>query len=223
MSEENVSAPLSSRKIRSLYDFLSLFYNLITWYEAGAQKKALEIADMKEGAKVLEVGFGTGKNLSKCAKKVGNTGKVYGIDISSKMLNRARRSIRDCDLSEKTDLVLGDASEEPFLESSFDVIFSSYVLDLIDTPTIPRILSEFKRLLKPGGRVILVSLTKGSKWFDNMKLYEWIYARSPSLLGGCRPITLARYLQQSGFRHIGKKFVRAGFLMPTEIAWADKE
>jgi demethylmenaquinone methyltransferase/2-methoxy-6-polyprenyl-1,4-benzoquinol methylase len=173
--------------------------------------------DISYTAKLLSQG------IEKCAKKVGNTGKVYGIDISSKMLNRARRSIRDCDLSEKTDLVLGDASEEPFLESSFDVIFSSYVLDLIDTPTIPRILSEFKRLLKPGGRVILVSLTKGSKWFDNMKLYEWIYARSPSLLGGCRPITLARYLQQSGFRHIGKKFVRAGFLMPTEIAWADKE
>jgi hypothetical protein len=56
-----------------------------------------------------------------------------------------------------------------------------------------------------------------------MKPYEWVYKRSPSLLGGCRPVLLKPYLQELGFGDIERKYMLAGHLMPTEIVWANKD
>jgi ubiquinone/menaquinone biosynthesis C-methylase UbiE len=119
-------------------------------------------------------------------------------------------------------LVLGDAAHTPSRDAAFDLVFNSYMLDLIDTPSIPRILSDFKRLLKPAGRLVLISLTKGTKWYDNMRPYEWIYRRSPALLGGCRPVVLKPYLEKLGFKNLDEYFMHAGHLMPTLIVIADK-
>jgi len=56
-----------------------------------------------------------------------------------------------------------------------------------------------------------------------MKLYEWIYAQLPSILGGCRPILLKSYFEKLGFRNLSSHFMLAGKLMPTEIVWGVKE
>jgi ubiquinone/menaquinone biosynthesis C-methylase UbiE len=125
-------------------------------------------------------------------------------------------------LSGRAHLVLSDAAHIPFRDAVFNLVFNSYMLDLIDTPSIPRILSEFKRLLKPAGRLVLVSLSKGTKWYDNMGLYEWIYRLAPALLGGCRPVVLKPYLRELGFKNLEECFMHAGYLMPTLIVRADK-
>jgi len=213
---------LSGKKIRSLYDSLSHIYGLLTRFEKDSLKKALDIANVRENFVVLEAGFGAGKTLVEFAKKMGNTGEVYGLDISRKMTNKSQRVLRRHNLSSRVNLVLGDMEYAPFSDAIFDLVFSSYTLDLIDTATIPRVLSEFKRLLKPTGRMVLVGLSEGSKWYDNMKLYGWVYRRLPSLLGGCRPVLLMPYLQELRFEGIGREFMRAGHLMPTEIVWAGK-
>jgi len=214
--------PLSGKKIQSLYDSLSHIYDLLTRFEKDSLKKALGIASVRENFVVLEAGFGTGKTLVEFAKKIGNTGELYGLDISRKMANKSQRVLRRHRLSSRVNLVLGDMECAPFSDGIFDLVFSSYTLDLIDTAMIPRVLSEFKRLLKPTGRIVLVGLSEGSKWYDNMKLYGWVYRRLPSLLGGCRPVLLMPYLQELKFEGIGREFMRAGHLMPTEIVWASK-
>ena len=222
MTHRDVRVPLSGKRIQTLYDSMSSTYDLLTRYEKGALKKALEIANLEENLVVLEAGFGTGKTLVELAKKVGNIGEVYALDLSQKMTTRTHRALHTCNLSDRVNLIVGDAENISFRDAIFDLVFSSYMLDLIDTAAIPRILIEFKRLLKPAGWLVLVGLSKGSKWYDNMKLYEWMYRRSPSLLGGCRPVLLAPYLQELGFRDVNREYMRAGHLMPTEIVWANK-
>jgi ubiquinone/menaquinone biosynthesis C-methylase UbiE len=214
--------PLSTKSIRDLYNSLSYFYDLLTGYEEGTRSRALAMVDFREVSEILEVGFGTGKILIEFAKKVVSDGEVYGLEISQGMIEKTKRSLRSRHLLSRVHLVLGDAAHTPFRDAAFDLVFNSYMLDLIDTPSIPRILSDFKRLLKPAGRLVLVSLTKGTKWYDNMGLYEWIYRRSPTLLGGCRPVVLKPYLQQLGFKNLDEYFMHAGHLMPTIILRADK-
>ncbi len=222
MRHGDVQVPLSAKKIQALYDSLSSVYDLATRYEDASLKRALEIANPRENSIVLEAGFGTGKTVVQLGRKVGNTGEVYALDVSPKMTNRTQRVLHRCSLSDRVALILGDTGSTPFCDATFDLVFSSYMLDLIDTATIPEVLLEFKRLLKPAGGLVLVGLTKGFKWYDDMKLYEWVHRRSPSLLGGCRPLTLVPYLHELGFKDVNRECLRAGHLVPTEIVWAHK-
>jgi ubiquinone/menaquinone biosynthesis C-methylase UbiE len=212
-----VRVPISPKRIQGLYDFLSSFYDHITRYEGPSLRRALEIATIRESNIVLEVGFGTGRALIEIAKRVGNGGEAIGVDISQKMSRKAWHLIQRRDQSRHTHLLLGDGCDVPFREETFDVLFCAYVLDLIDTPRITRALTEFRRVLKPSGRLVLVSLSKGTKWYDNMKLYEWTYPRLPILFGGCRPIELSPYLQELGFTDVKVHFVHSGHLVTTEI------
>jgi SAM-dependent methyltransferase len=143
-----VRVPLSGKRIQTLYDSMSSIYDLLTRYERGSLKKALEIANPRENLLILEAGFGTGRTLVELAKKVGDTGEVYALDVSRTMTNRTHRILHRCNLSHRVNLVIGDARHTPFCDTVFDLVFSSYMLDLIDSDAIPRVLSEFKRLLK---------------------------------------------------------------------------
>jgi demethylmenaquinone methyltransferase/2-methoxy-6-polyprenyl-1,4-benzoquinol methylase len=222
VTQEDIRVPLSRKRIQALYDSMTSIYDLLTRYEKGSLGRALEIANPEENCIVLDAGFGTGKTTVELARKLCNSGEVYGFDVSQKMANRAQKALHACDLVDRANLIVADAQNASFRDSIFDLVFSSYMLDLIDTAAIPRVLLEFKRLLKPNGRLVLIGLSKGSKWHDNMKLYEWVYKRAPSLLGGCRPVQVAPYLRKLGFNQVEREYVRPGHLMPTEIVSASK-
>jgi demethylmenaquinone methyltransferase/2-methoxy-6-polyprenyl-1,4-benzoquinol methylase len=96
------------------------------------------------------------------------------------------------------------------------------MLDLIDTPEIPHVLAEFKRVLKPGGRLLVVSMSKGDRWYSNMKLYEWFYSQCPLLLGGCRPVLTKSFIETLGFENVNRELVLLGHMIPSEIVWGDK-
>jgi len=222
MSNIIVTAPITPKKVQRLYDFLSPIYEHLTRNESLSKEKGLQVADIKRGFIVLEVGFGTGQIIIESALRVGKDGNVYGIDISPKMLNKTRKRIKKHALTGRVDLQLGDARKLPYKKEVFDVVFNSYMLDLIDTPDISKVIGEFKRVLKPRGRLVLVSLSKGESWYSNMKLYEWIYSKCPSLLGGCRPVLIRSFLEELGFRNVKREFLMAGRIIPAEIVWGDK-
>jgi ubiquinone/menaquinone biosynthesis C-methylase UbiE len=214
--------PLSCGKIKRFYDTISWFYDAVTGYEATSMKTALNIADIRENATVLEVGFGTGKGLAEIGRRVGSHGGVFGLDISPRMAKIARKRVQSADMIERVNLILGDAENTPFRNGTFDLVFASYLLDLIDTPKISLVLSEYWRALKRSGQLVLVSLSKGPKWYDNMRLYEWLYRHFPTLCGGCRPLQLSPYLENLGFNGIKRHFMHAAHLMPIEIVSATK-
>jgi len=217
-----IRAPISPERARKLYDFFSLFYDHVVKLESGPRTRGLEVADVKEGNAVLEVGFGTGNTLIKLAEMVGERGEVLGIDFSSKMVEKTRKRLEELDLLDRVHLAFGDARKLPYGSDKFDIVFNSYMIDLIDTPEIPLVLSEFKRVLKPRGRLSLVNLSKGESWYTNMRLYEWIYRQWPSCLGGCRPVLTKPFLEGLGFRNVKREFMLAGHLMPSEIVYGEK-
>ena len=77
-------------------------------------------------------------------------------------------------------------------------MFLTFTLELFDTPEIPGVLEECKRVLKPGGRIVAASMSKegGGVMLD---AYQWLHRHLPNLVD-CRPIYLSRALESAGFR-----------------------
>jgi ubiquinone/menaquinone biosynthesis C-methylase UbiE len=91
--------------------------------------------------------------------------------------------------------------------------------DLIPERDFIAILNEFKRVLRHGGRVVLVNMTKGPRWFN--AIWDWFYKLQPSLLGGCRGVEIAPYVARVGFEEIRREFV-SQFMFPSEVVYAVK-
>ncbi len=185
----NVSRVLRSRKqAKDSYDKLSRFYDLFSSpFERKYQDVALGMLGIKNGEKALEIGFGTGYCLARIAESVGNTGKAYGIDISPGMANETRLRLEREGLSSRVELTNGDAIRLPYLNGQFDIVFMSFTLELFDTPKIPRVLSEARRVLEKGGRIGVVSLSREGGVSMPIKIYEWFHAVMPDYVD-CRPI-----------------------------------
>ncbi len=110
------------------------------------------------GERILEIGFGTGQSLVPLAEAVGEKGKVYGVDLSSRMLDVANARARRAGLDRRVEPRSGDAIQFPFGADSFDAIFASFVLELFATPEIPCVAAECHRVVKGGGRICVLSL-----------------------------------------------------------------
>ena len=206
----------SKKESRENYDRISKFYD---YTEGIFEKKYIDMAlkylDIKQGEAVLEIGFGTGNALIKIADQVGQSGMVNGIDISPKMVDLAYRKVKNKSLSDRIKLTCGDAAKLPYSNNRFDAVFLSFTLELFDTPEIPEILKEVKRVLKPGGRLGIVSLSKDNEKSLFLRLYEWSHIKFPKYID-CRPIFTAYLIKKAGFYITLLKKAKI-FLAPIEI------
>ena len=137
---------------------------------------------------MLEVAVGTGILFSKLAQTNGLK-RCVGIEPSQAMLSRARRRLAS-QMQERTALCRADARQMPFTAESFDVIMNCYMLDLIPESDIPKVLREFRRILKPTGRLVLLVMAR-QNWLIQ-SIWMSVYSLSPTLVGGCRPVSLWR-------------------------------
>ncbi len=211
----------SKQEIKAFYNKISSVYDyLAEKSEEPVRKTGLEYLDAKEGETVLEIGCGTGHSLAQLARAVGDSGKAYGIDISDKMLEKTRELLEEEGLLGRTELVCDDAASMPFDSSTFDALFTSFTLELFDIPEIDTVISECKRVLKPNGRIVVVSLTKLEKDGAVMKMFEWTHKHFPNLLN-CRPIYVQRALESAGF-HIQNSTIEH-IWVPVEIVLGIKK
>jgi demethylmenaquinone methyltransferase/2-methoxy-6-polyprenyl-1,4-benzoquinol methylase len=131
-------------------------------------------------------------------------------------MERTKRKINKRLLSERIILNCGDAAKLPYPENKFDVVFLSFTLELFDTPEIPIILNEIKRVLKPDGRLGVISLSKDNGRSLFLRLYEWAHKKYPKYID-CRPIFVVHFLENAGFKINYKKKAKI-FFAPLEIA-----
>ncbi len=211
----------SKEAAKASYDRMSRWYDAL----AGMSEKkfrdlGLRKLDAQEGETILEIGFGTGHCIQALARSVGGSGKVYGIDLSEGMFNLTQTRVQKAGLSERVDLKLGDAAQLPFQSGFFDAVFTSFTLELFDTPEIPVVLQECGRVLREEGRICVVSMVKKEK--DNLavRLYEWAHVKLPNYVD-CRPILLQDALEQAGF-HLIELTEMAMWGLPVEIALAKR-
>jgi len=212
----------SKEAARASYNRLSRWYDFVS---GSTEKKyrdwGLEKLAAQPGEKILEIGFGTGHCLVSLAKAVGPTGRVIGLDISDGMLAIARERLQQEGLGERVDLHLGDAAKLDFIEAgSLDGVFMSFTLELFDNPEIPRVLQECHRILKRGGRLAVVSMTKTNPPGMAVRIYEWFHEHMPDY-ADCRPIFARQALEQSGFA-IQDVNVSSMWGLPVEIVLGKK-
>jgi demethylmenaquinone methyltransferase/2-methoxy-6-polyprenyl-1,4-benzoquinol methylase len=179
-------------KIAKVYDLLS------EEAEKPMREKGIQKLAAKPGEHILEIGFGTGHCLVEIGNAVGPGGKVLGMDISEEMLAHAQELLAKEKLTDRAELRCGDAEQLPYESNSLDGIFFSFTLELFDTPELPKVLAECKRVLKPGGRIVVVAVSREGKHGVMLEVYEWTHRHFPNLMD-CRPIYVRRALEAAGF------------------------
>lgn len=216
---EPLDAVVPQSEIGPLYDGISRFYDV--WgklTESKARERALELADVKDGSTVLEVAVGTGLMFEQIVRQ-NPGGRNIGVDLSKGMLDKARRRLSRSGESNYS-LDMGNAAALEIGSETVDVLVNNYMFDLMAFEEIGAVLEEFWRVLKPGGRLVLVNMTKGRGFGDGV--YDWFYRLSPKAMGGCRGVELSGRLERHGFRVETREYVRQ-MLFPSEVILAWKE
>jgi ubiquinone/menaquinone biosynthesis C-methylase UbiE len=209
---------------RAFYDRISDAYDLLAdSNEKAARQAGVQALELKPGERVVEIGFGTGNEVLDLAERVGASGRVAGIDVSSGMLAVAQRKIAQKKPQAPIDLRVGDARKLPFDDGAFDAAYSSFTLELFADEDIPVVLAEVKRVLKPGGRIGVVSMAEvkaGQKASALEKTYIWMHRHFPHIVD-CRPIDLAGLVSAAGYR-IARNTELAIWTMPVAVVVAMK-
>jgi len=108
------------------------------------------LAELKPGETVLDLGSGGGIDVLLSARRVGPTGKAYGLDMTDEMLNLARENQRKAGVT-NVEFLKGEIEAIPLPDNTVDVIISNCVINL--SADKDRVLAEAFRVLKPGGRL----------------------------------------------------------------------
>jgi ubiquinone/menaquinone biosynthesis C-methylase UbiE len=122
--------------------------------EGAFREKVIDLAHLRPGESVLDVGCGTGTLAIAAKRRVGSVGKVCGIDASPEMISRASKKARRAGL----EVVFKNEAVEAlsFPDAHFDAVLSTLMLHHLPVKTRERCAREMRRVLKPGGRVLAV-------------------------------------------------------------------
>jgi arsenite methyltransferase len=153
------------------------------------------LAELKPGEVVLDLGSGGGIDVLLSARRVGPTGKAYGLDMTDEMLALARENQRNAGLT-NVEFLKGEIENIPLPDNSVDVIISNCVVNLSTDKD--RVLAEAFRVLKPGGRFAVSDIVvRGDAVPESIR-------RSMELWVGC----IAGALEENSYR---QKLADAGF------------
>jgi SAM-dependent methyltransferase len=155
------------------------------------------LAELREGDVVLDLGSGGGIDVLLSARRVGPTGKVYGLDMTDEMLELARENQRKAGV-ENVEFLRGEIEAIPLPDDSVDVIISNCVVNLSGDKR--KVIAEAFRVLKPGGRFavsdVVVRGEMPSQVRQSMEL--WVGCVAGALTEG----EFQTYLAEAGFEQI---------------------
>jgi len=139
----------ATQATRRRYDRIAPLYDAMEWFmELGFRRWRRELWSTVPAGRILEVGVGTGKNIG----FHGQSHVVTGIDISPRMLARARQRAQRC--PSPPVLELADAQALPYADASFDAVVASFVF--CSVPDAIQGFREARRVLVPGGKLLLL-------------------------------------------------------------------
>ena len=169
---ETVDEQDKARRVRSVFDSVAPKYDVMNDLMSMGLHRAWKaytvmVANIKEGYQVLDIAGGTGDLAMAFAAKVGVSGRVVHTDINEAMLREGRNRLLDAGVSLPT--LVCDAEHLPFADNHFDVV--SVAFGLRNMTHKDGALSEMNRVLKPGGRLLVLEFSKVAKPLS--KVYDW--------------------------------------------------
>jgi ubiquinone/menaquinone biosynthesis C-methylase UbiE len=190
---------LSYSQLRNFYDHFGKKQDSQAFYEDAALDELVAHAEFERASSVFEFGCGTGRFAHRLlGELLPSEARYVGVDISSTMINLSRERLSV--FPGRVELIesLGPI-HFPLDDNSVDRVISTYVLDLLSTWDILRFLDEARRVLVPGGKLAIMSITPGTNLPTKLVMAIWrgLFWLRPSLVGGCRPIHLRSRLEDS--------------------------
>lgn len=161
------------------YDWLTHW--LTFFLDRHWRERAADLAGLQRGDRVLDLATGTGELALALARRVGPSGRVIGVDLTRAMLAEARRKIVGTPYERIITLVEMDASQSlPFPDEGFHAATMGLALRYFDVPVT---ISEMARVVKPGGRVVILDFAVPTAWWAKPGYWLWAFGLMP-LLGG---------------------------------------
>jgi demethylmenaquinone methyltransferase/2-methoxy-6-polyprenyl-1,4-benzoquinol methylase len=197
-------------RVRGVFDSVASRYDIMNDLMSMGMHRAwkaytVAVANLKPGEQVLDIAGGTGDLARAFARKVGDTGMVVHTDINEAMLRQGRNRLLDEGLILPTGLC--DAEKLPFKNASFDLV--SVAFGLRNMTHKDQALAEMCRVLKPGGRLLVLEFSKVAKPLQ--KPYDWysfkILPRLGQMIAG--DAESYRYLAESIRMHPGQQELKA--------------
>lgn len=211
----------SRDQTKAFYNKISRVYDLLSERsEAPMRKAGLDLLKPSAGESILEIGFGTGHTMVSLAKAVGPKGRVFGLDLSDQMVKLAKGHLAKAGALDRARIRCGDATQLPYVAGAMHAAFMSFTLELFDTPEIPKVLTECRRVLRPGGRIVVVGMSKAGPLDPLINVFEWTHRHFPKFVD-CRPIYVRRVLEHAGFSI--RKALTKHMWIPVEIILGVKE
>ena len=197
-------------RVRGVFDSVASKYDVMNDLMSGGLHRAWKaytvmVANLKEGDQVLDIAGGTGDLSMAFSKKVGDSGTVVHTDINEAMLRVGRDRLTDKGIFLPT--LVCDAEKLPFPDNHFNLV--SVAFGLRNMTHKDAALKEMNRVLKPGGKLLVLEFSKVAKPLE--KVYDWysfnILPKMGSMVAG-DPDSY-RYLAESIRMHPGQEELKA--------------
>jgi demethylmenaquinone methyltransferase/2-methoxy-6-polyprenyl-1,4-benzoquinol methylase len=231
-AQQHGAGTLEAGEVQTMFDRIAGVYDpLNTAMTAGLhhrwRERAVDMARVRPGARALDVAAGTGDLTLALARRVGPGGEVVGSDFSEGMLARARAKALRHSPAAAVRFEWGDALALPYADSSFDLATVGF--GARNFSDLPRGLAELARVVRPGGRVVVLEITTPTRpplslfyrlWFDRivpllgrlgggMEAYTYLPNSVKRWPG---PEALAAELARAGLREISYLLLAGGII-----------
>ena len=179
---DTVDENAKAARVRGVFDSVAPKYDIMNDLMSMGLHRAWKaytvlVANVREGYQVLDIAGGTGDLALAFSKKVGKSGRVVHTDINEAMLSTGRSRLLDAGVSLPT--LVCDAEKLPFPNDHFDVV--SVAFGLRNMTHKEAALSEMNRVIKPGGKLLVLEFSKVAKPLE--KPYDWYSFKVLPLLG----------------------------------------
>lgn len=172
-------------KVHYVFERIAKRYDLMnSVLSAGFHKRwrkaTMRRMNVQPGQAAIDVCAGTGDWTIALAEAVGPTGKVVGLDFSLEMLKHSYPKIAAAGVEKQSSMIHGNAMDLPYEENTFD--YSTIGFALRNVPDIRKVLSEMMRVIKPGGLVVSLELSKPT-WKPFRALYFFYFYKILPMIG----------------------------------------
>jgi len=195
-----------AERTRRVYDRLSVVYPASTFFfHSKAHRRAMEVCEIRDGMKVLEVATGSGEMFRRLVK-VNPSGSTIGLDLSPNMAAKTQRRVRMEFPKAQTQCKAVDARYMPYRDDTFDAVVCCYLLELLSSDDIVRTLLEFHRVLRRRGTMTLVLIGENTEIFN--QLYKVAGKVAPAFWGRQVEQSIPELIESLDFRIVTDRMVK---------------